>query len=116
MIRILGPALLIILSPVVLMAAKNSQTFFLSADVRAGKIQLPRGICEVTWDTPARTQVELAIKAEDRKTITVPVRVIEGKQDRTGVVTSVIKGVTYLEELRTRNARFIFQTSAESPK
>ena len=47
--RMLGFALLFILSSVTLMAAKNSQTFYLGSDVRAGNVQLPRGICEVTW-------------------------------------------------------------------
>ena len=53
--------------------------------------------------------MQLTIKTEDKKTITVPARVVEGKQDRTGVITSVVNGVTYLDELHTRNARFILQ-------
>jgi hypothetical protein len=37
-------------------------------------------------------------------------RVIEGKQDRTGAITSVVDGVLYLQELHTSNARFVLQT------
>jgi hypothetical protein len=70
--RILGFALLFILSSVTLMAAKNSQTFYLSSDVRAGSVQLPRGICEVTWSTPSGSRVQLTIKTDDKKTVTVP--------------------------------------------
>jgi hypothetical protein len=109
--RIPGLAFLLILSSAGLIAATNSQTFYLAADARAGNVQLPRGICEVTWSTPSRSQVQLTIKTEDKKTITVPARVVEGKQDRTGAITSVVNGVTYLDELHTRNARFIVQNN-----
>ena len=114
--RILGLALFFILSSITLLAAKNSQTFYLSTDVRAGNVQLPRGICEVAWSAPSGSQVQLTIKTEDKKTVTIPARVVEEKQDRTGVVTSVVNGVTYLDELHTRNARFIFQNGTAATK
>ncbi len=114
--RILGLALVSMLFSVALMAAPVSQTFYLATPVRAGNVQLPRGICEVTWIAGSGSRVQLTIKTEDDKTITVPVRMVEGKQDRTGVVTSVVNGVTYLDELHTRNARLIFQNSKENPK
>jgi hypothetical protein len=114
--RILGQVLLSMLFSVTLMAATDSQTFYLATPVRAGNVQLPRGICEVTWNPASGSRVQLTIKTEDEKTITVPVRMVEGKQDRTGVITSVVNGVTYLDELHARNARFIFQNSKENPK
>jgi hypothetical protein len=118
--RILGFALLFILSSVTLsvtlMAAKNSQTFYLSSDTRAGNVQLPRGICEVTWGTPSGSRVQLTIKTDDKKTVTVPALMVEGKEDRAGVVTSVVNGVTYLVELHTRNAKFVFENGADAPK
>ena len=114
--RILGQALLSMLFSVTLMAATDSQTFYLATPVRAGNVQLPRGICEVTWSPASGSRVQLTIKTEDEKTFTVPVRMVEGKQDRTGVITSVVNGVTYLDELHARNARFIFQNSKENPK
>ena len=114
--RIIGFALLFILSSVTLMAAKNSQTFYLSSDVRAGNVQLPRGICEVTWSTPSGSRVQLTIKTDDKKTVTVPALMVEGKDDRTGVVTSVVNGVTYLVELHTRNAKFVFEKDTEASK
>ncbi len=43
-------------------------------------------------------------------------RVIEGKQDRTGVVTSVVDGFWYLQELHTSNAKFILQNGIEGSK
>jgi hypothetical protein len=38
---------------------------------------------------------------------------VEGKQDRSGVVTTVVNGVVYLVELHTRNAKFIFENGKE---
>jgi hypothetical protein len=114
--RILGFALLFILSSVTLMAAKNSQTFYLSSDVRAGNVQLPRGICEVTWSAPSGSKVQLTIKTDDEKTVTVPALMVEGKEDRAGVVTSVENGVTHLVELHTRNAKFVIKNGAEASK
>ena len=114
--RIVGFALLFILSSVTLMAAKNSQTFYLSSDVRAGNVQLPRGICEVTWITTSGSRVQLTIKTDDKKTVTVPALMVEGKEDRAGVVISVVKGVTYLVEIHTRNAKFVFENGTEASK
>jgi hypothetical protein len=114
--RILGFALLFILSSVTLMAAKNSQTFYLSSDVRAGNVQLPRGICEVTWITTSGSRVQLTIKTDDKKTVTVPAHMVEGREDRPGVVTSVVHGVTHLVELHTRNAKFVFENGTVASK
>ena len=114
--RILALALLFVLSSAALIAAKNSQTFYLSSDVRAGNVQLPRGICEVTWSTSSGSQVQLTIKTEDKKTVTVPARMVEGRQSETGTLTSVANGVTYLNELHTRNAKFIFENGTEALK
>jgi hypothetical protein len=41
------------------------------------------------------SRVNLSIKANDKKAVTVPARMIEGKQDGAGVVTSVVNGVTW---------------------
>ena len=113
---IIGFALLFILSSVTLVAAKNSQTFYLSSDVRAGNVQLPRGICEVTWSTTSGSRVQLTIKTDDKKTVTIPALMVEGKDDRAGVVTSVVNGVTYLVELHTRSAKFVFENGTEPLK
>jgi hypothetical protein len=114
--RILGLALLLILSSVTLSAAKNSRTFYLTSDVRVGGVLLPPGICEVTWGTPTGSLVQLTIKTDDRRTVTVPARMVEGKQVTTGAVTSIINGVTYLDELHTDNAKFIFENAIGASK
>ena len=114
--RILGFALLSILFSATVMAAQNSQTFYLATPTRAGDIQLPRGIYEVTWSAPLKSRVTLTIRTEDAKTFKILSRVIEGKQVRTGVVTSVVNGVFYLQELHTSNAKFILQNGVEGSK
>ena len=113
---ILGFALLSILFSVTGMAAQNSQTFYLATAARAGNIQLPRGIYEVTWSVSSKSRVPLTIKTEDEKLFTILSRVIEGKQDRTGVVISVVDGVSYLQEIHTSNAKFILQNVIEGSK
>src|SRR5580692_4235151 len=114
--RSLGYALLPILFSAAVMAAQNSQTFYLATPARVGNIQLPRGIYEVTWSAPSKSRVTLTIKTEDEKTFKILSRVIEGKQDRIGVVTTVVDGVSYLQELYTSNAKFIIQNGIEGSK
>lgn len=114
--RILGLAILAMMLSATVVAAQNSQTFYLASAARAGNVELPRGICEVTWSAPSGSRVRLTIKSEDQKTVKVLARVVEGNQSRTGVVTSVVDGVTYLEELHTGNATFIFQNGIKASK
>jgi hypothetical protein len=109
-------AILAMMLSATMVAAQNSQTFYLATAARAGNIQLPRGIYEVTWSAPSKSRVTLTIKTEDEKTFKILARVIEGKQDRTGVVTSVVGGVSYLQELHTSNAKFILQNGIEGSK
>jgi hypothetical protein len=111
-----GLALLAMLLPGTLMAAKETQTIYLAAAVRAGNAELPRGICEVSWTAASGSRVRLTIKTEDDRTFTVSARVVEGRQETTGAVTSVINGVTYLKELHVRNARFVIQNTTEGSK
>ena len=111
-----GLALLVMLFSGTLMAATDAQTIYLATPVRAGNAELPRGICEVSWNTSAGSRVQLTIKTEDDKTLTVSARMVEGRQDTTGVVTSVTNGVTYLQELHIKNARFVIQIRTEGSK
>ena len=114
--RLLGLALTGILFSATVMTAQSSQTFYLATAVRAGTFELGRGIYEVTWSAPSKSRVTLTIRTEDEKTFKVLARVIAGKQDRTGVVTSVVNGVSYLQELHTSNAKFILQNGIKGAK
>jgi phenolic acid decarboxylase len=114
--RILELGLLWMLSTVPLFGAKNSQVFLLLADVRVGNVQLPKGHCSVTWSKTSGSEVQLTFKTEDKKTITISAREVEGKPNYMGVVTFVDNGITYLEELDTANARFIVQNPPNGQK
>ena len=114
--RILRFAVSAMVLSAAVMAAQNSQTFYLATAARAGNVQLPRGICEVTWSASSGSRVRLNIKTEDQKTVQVLARVVEGNRGRTGVVTSVVDGVTYLHELHTSNATFILQNGIKPSK
>jgi hypothetical protein len=111
-----GLALLAMLFSDTLMAATYTQTIYLATPVRAGNAELPRGICEVSWNAASGSRVRLTIKTEDDKTLIVSARMVGGKQDTTGVVTSVKNGVTYLQELHINNARFVIQNRTEGSK
>src|ERR1039457_6939701 len=111
-----GLALLAMLFSGTLMAATDTQTIYLATPVRAGNAELPRGICEVSWNAASGSRVRLTIKTEDDKTLLISARMVKGKQDTTGVVTSLINGVTYLQELHTKNARFVIQNRTEGSK
>jgi phenolic acid decarboxylase len=114
--RILGIVLLLVSCSLPLLAGNNSQGFVLPSDVRIGDAQLPAGHCEVAWTQPSGSQVQLTIKTEDRKTITVPEQVVEAKQGSVAVQTVVANGVTYVKEFDTKNARFIIQDPAQGTK
>lgn len=114
--RILGLAILAMMLSLTTAAAQNSQTFYLPTAVQAGNAKLPRGICEVTWSRSSGSRVQLNIETEDQKTVKVLARVVEGNQGRTGVVTSVVDGVTYLQELHTNNATFILRNGRRPSK
>jgi hypothetical protein len=114
--RILELGLLLILSSVPLFGAKNSQVFLLPADVHLGNVQLPQGHCSVTWTETSGSEVQLTVKTEDKKMITINARKVEGKQCHIGVVTFVDKGITYLAGFDTANTKFIVQNPPNEKK
>jgi hypothetical protein len=106
--RIWGIALVLLAScPLPLAAAKNSCAFFLPDDVRVGDLQIPHGQYEVTWTEPAGSQVELRLKADGEKPITIPARLVAEKHSEAGVTTFVDSGVTYLQDFHTTKEAFI---------
>ncbi len=108
--RIFVIGLLVVSSLLLFAAAKNTHQFTLPSTVKVGDVQLPEGPCVVTWTEASGSQVQLTIKAAD-KTVTVPARFVEDKQDHVVVSTFVADGVTYLKELQTKKARFIIKDS-----
>ena len=115
--RILGLAVAVwTFSSLPLMAAKNSQTFLLFTDVRIGDVQLPQGECNVTWTEASGSQVQLTIKTENKKTVTIPARMVEVKRRDVGVTTFVDNGVTYLQDFHTMTETFILPGTPSTPK
>jgi len=115
--RILGLAVVLwMFCSLPLLAAKNSQTFFLATDVRIGDVQLPQGQCNVTWTEASGSQVQLTIKTEDKRTVTIPARMVEVKLYEVGVTTFVDKGVTYLQDFHTTKETFILPGTPSTPK
>jgi hypothetical protein len=114
--QILELGLLLVLSSVPLFGAKNSYVFLLPADARVGNVQLPKGHCSVTWSEASGSKVQLTIKTQDKRTINLDAREVEGKSSNVGVVTFVDNGITYLEEFDTANMRFIVQNPPNEHK
>ena len=114
--RILGFGIFLALFSLPLFAAKSSQVFLLPSGVRVGDIQLPEGHCTVAWTDMAGPQVQLTIKTVDNKTITIPAKIIVGKQRDIGVETVVENGVTYLLAFHSPDAIFIVQDAPKDVK
>ena len=116
--RILGIALLFLLTScsLSLAAAKNSQDFVLPVGVRVGDLQIPQGEYKVTWTEPSASEVQLTLKAEGKKPITIPARPIVEKNTQAGVTTFVDHGVTYLQDLHTTKETFIVSGTPSTPK
>jgi len=114
--RFLGIGFLLALFCLPLHAAKSSQVFLLPSDVRVGEVQLPEGHCTVTWTDMTGSQVQLTIRTEDSKTITIPAKVIVGKQRDTGVETVFANGVTYLLAFHSNDATFVVQDAPKEIK
>jgi hypothetical protein len=107
--RIWGIALLFLLTScsLPLAAAKNSQGFSLTTDVRIGDLQIPQGQYKVTWTEPSGSQVQLTLKGDGKKAITIPARLITEAHGEAGVTTFSENGVTYLQDFHTTKQTFI---------
>jgi len=114
--RILGLGLVLALFSLPMLAAKNSQVFYVPANVRIGDTQVPEGRIDVTWTAAAGSQVQLTIKTQNGKTMTVPASVIEEKHNAASVMTSVAGGVLQVQGFRTKTASFVIQDVPKSTK
>ena len=116
--RIWGIALLFLLTSFTLplMGAKNSQGFSLTTDVRVGDLQLLKGQYDATWTQPSGSQVQLTLKADGKKPITVTARLVEEKHTQAGVTTFDENGVTYLQDFHTTKETFIVPGTPSAPK
>jgi hypothetical protein len=118
MMRIWGIALLILLTScsLPLAAAKDSQNFVLPVDVQVGDLQIPQGQYNVTWTEPSGSQVQLTLKADGKKPITLPARVIAEKHREAGVTLFSENEVTHLQDFHTPQQTFILPGTPSAPK
>jgi hypothetical protein len=116
--RIWGIALLsfLTLCSLPLVAAKNSQGFALPVDVRVGDLRIPQGQYSVTWTDPSGSQVQLTLKSDTEKAITIPARLIAEKHAEAGITTINENGVTYLQDFHTTKETFILSGTPSTPK
>jgi hypothetical protein len=116
--RIWGIALLILLTScsLPLAAAKNSQDFVLPVDVQVGDLQISQGQYNVAWTEPSGSQVQLTLKANKKKPITIPARVIAEERTEAGVTTFNENGVTHLQDFHTSKQTFILPGTPSAPK
>jgi len=115
--RVLGLVILLALVSLPLLAAsKNSHSYMLTSNVKVGDLQLPQGKCDVSWSEAKGSDVQLTIKTADKKTVTIPARVVKNNENNYGVETSVSNGVTTLKEFYTPTARFVVEGTANVGK
>ena len=63
-----------------------------------------------------KTQVQLTMKTENKKTITIPARMVEVKEREAGVTTFVDNGVTYVQDFHTTKETFILARTPGTSK
>jgi hypothetical protein len=116
--RLWGIALLSLLTSCSfpLATAKNSQGFVLPVDVRVGDLQIPRGQYNVIWREPSGSQVELTLRADGKKPITIAARLIAEMHAEAGVTTFAENGVTYLQDFHTTKQTFILPGTPSVPR
>ena len=113
-----GIALLLLLTScsLPLAAAKHSQGFVLPVEVRVGDLRIPQGQYSLTWTEPSGSQVQLTIKGDGKKSITIPARLIAEKHPQAGLTTLNESGVTYLQDFHTTNETFLLSGTPSAPK
>jgi hypothetical protein len=95
-----------------LTAARNSQGFNLPVDVQVGDLRIPQGQYNVAWTEASGSRVQLTLKAEGKKPITIPARLIAEKHAEAGITTFDENGRTYLQDFHTKDQTFILSGTA----
>lgn len=111
--RILSFAFVILLLPISLYAAKNSQTVILPAAVQVGATQLTAGQCKVTWTGDGSTG-QVTLVTDDKKSVTIPAQVVTESHDHPAVLTISVKGVSFLQEIRLNKVKLVFPSVPQS--
>ena len=113
--RILGLGLLVLSFSVPALAAKNSQGIAIANDVRVGDALLRQGDCTFSWTDPSGGAVQLTLKADGQKAVTVAAHMVEEKHFNPGAGTVQVNGVTYLHEVHTKTTTFVIEGASGAP-
>ena len=114
--RIFGLALLVLSFTYPAIAAKNSQDITIADDLRVGDSVLPAGHYTFSWTKSSGSEMQLTLKSERQKSVTVPAHMVHEKHASTGLETAVVNGVTYLQQVHTRSETFTLNGAPNAPK
>jgi hypothetical protein len=110
--RLFGYALMLALAAAPAFAAKNSQSLNFAQPVKVGTTEIPAGNCKVTWTgTGDNVQVTLA---QNGKSVTVPAKVVEEKNDHTSYVVNRVNGSDQLQSIQLNKISVQIEGSPES--
>ncbi len=110
--RLFGYALMLTLTAAPALAAKNSQSFNLSQTVKVGSTELKAGDCKVTW-TGTGDAVQVTLN-NNGKSITVPAKLVEVKNDHKGYIVNRQNGTDQLETIQFSNVSLQLQGATAS--
>lgn len=88
-------------------AAKNSQNVTLTASVQVGSTQLPAGEYKVSW-TGTGDSAKVTLAKKGAAPVTVPAKVVDQKNDHTGVATATQGGKEVLQAILLSNVNLVF--------
>jgi curli biogenesis system outer membrane secretion channel CsgG len=104
--RLFGYIIVCALLAVPAFAAKNSQTVTIPTAVQVGSTALPAGDYKVSWTGSADSaQVTLAKKGV--APVTVPAKVVEQKNDHSGVSTGTQEGKQVLQTILLSDVKLV---------
>ena len=110
--RLSGYALMLALAVAPAMAAKNSQSFNLSQNVKVGTTDIPAGNVKVSWTgTGDALQVTLSSSG---KSITVPAKLVSEKNGHKGYVVKNNGGVNELQTIQLNDLSLQLQGATSS--
>lgn len=111
--RIFGFALIVASLSVPALAAKNSQNVTFNDPVKVGSTQLPAGDYKVTW-TGTGSAVQVTIADKDKKTVTVPAKMVDAKNGHVAVLTNTVGGVTVLQSIELSKMSLVIGSATSS--
>jgi protein involved in polysaccharide export with SLBB domain len=105
-------ALMLALAAAPSFAAKNSQSLNFAAPVKVGANEIPAGDYKVTW-TGTGDNVQVTI-AQNRKSFTVPAKLVDEKHNHKGYVVSREGGADQLQTIQLSNVSLQLETATAS--